>query len=143
MFIIGDDIKAHRKRMRYTHEELAHALGISRQTLMNWEKGASVPSLEDAAKLAKVFDITLDDLVGKKTSAKLGPDEREFWGTVTVKKGGMVIIPQKILDHMDIRWGDELLVVTDVERGLEFLPKDILWEKNLEKNFRGEKIVQY
>ena len=135
MFIIGDEIKAHRKRMRYTHEELAHALGISRQTLMNWEKGASVPSLEDAAKLAEKFEIPVDALVGIKHSSKLGPNGREFWGTVTVKRDGVVIVPQEILDHLGIRWGDELLVTTDLERGIEFLPKDILWERVLEKNF--------
>ncbi len=125
---------------RYSREELASVLGVSRQTITKWENGSSVPNIEDAKKLAKVFHLSLDELVGNDVCGKLGPDEKGFWGTVSVKNGGYVMIPKKVLDFMDIRWGDELLIVTDIERGIELLPKDILWESLLKKYSSCEKI---
>ena len=141
--MIGDEIKFHRIAKRYSREELASVLGVSRQCLTNWERGVSIPNIEEVAQIAKVFQMSLDDLVKNKVCPENGPREHEFWGTVRVKNGGEIKIPRKMLDHLDIRWGDELLIVTDVERGIELLPKNILWEKNLEKNFRGERLFEY
>ena len=33
------DIRAYRKRLRMTQEELAEALGVHPQTISNWERG--------------------------------------------------------------------------------------------------------
>ena len=42
---------------------LAEELGVSRQSVSKWETDASVPELEKLLKMAKLFGVTLDELV--------------------------------------------------------------------------------
>lgn len=51
-----------RKAKKLTQEKLAKACGISRQTIYEYEKGLYIPKLDNAGKLAKVLDVTLDYL---------------------------------------------------------------------------------
>lgn len=55
------------RRFRFEHnemtqEQLAIAVGCTRQTIFALEKGRYVPSLGLALKIAKVFQTTVDDL---------------------------------------------------------------------------------
>jgi len=45
-----------------TQDDLAEALGVSRQTIISLEKGRYNPSLELAFKLAGVFGCRIEDL---------------------------------------------------------------------------------
>ncbi len=45
-----------------TQQELATAVGVTRQTIMAIEKGKYSPSLEVAFKVAAVFDKNLDEV---------------------------------------------------------------------------------
>ena len=63
---IGNKISELRKKNNYTQEELAEKLNVSRQTISKWELNETSPSLEDAAKLAKIFHVSLNELVGEE-----------------------------------------------------------------------------
>lgn len=63
---IGNKISELRKKNNYTQEGLAEKLNVSRQTISKWELNETSPSLEDAAKLAKAFHVSLNELVGDK-----------------------------------------------------------------------------
>ena len=52
--------------MGITQEELAEEMGVSRQTISSWEANVTSPDLESAAKLARYFKVSLDDLVDDK-----------------------------------------------------------------------------
>lgn len=52
-----------RKSYGYSQEELAYKLDVSRQSVSKWESGQSIPDLERLIEIAKIFDITLDELV--------------------------------------------------------------------------------
>jgi putative transcriptional regulator len=56
------DIREFRKRAGFTQEELADALGVSRQTIISIERGRYVPSLSLALKIAKFFGCSTDDM---------------------------------------------------------------------------------
>ena len=45
-----------------TQQELAAAIGVARQTIIAIEQGKFCPALESALRLAKVFDVPVDDL---------------------------------------------------------------------------------
>lgn len=45
-----------------TQEELAHAVGVTRQTIISIEKGRFVPSTLLALKLAKFFKKPVEDI---------------------------------------------------------------------------------
>jgi putative transcriptional regulator len=55
-------IKEHRTRLDLTQEELARAVGVSRQTIISIERGRYIPSLPLALKFAKFFDKTVDEI---------------------------------------------------------------------------------
>ena len=62
---IGEKISELRKKNNLTQEELAEKLSVTRQTISKWELGETSPSLDDAATLASIFQVSLDTLVGK------------------------------------------------------------------------------
>lgn len=54
-----------RKASGMTQEALAGKVGVKRkQAVSNWENGNSMPSLKCALKLAEIFGVSLDYLVG-------------------------------------------------------------------------------
>jgi len=55
-------IKELRARYDMTQDDLAKAVGVTRQTIVYLEKGTYNPSLELACKVAKVLKTTLNDL---------------------------------------------------------------------------------
>ena len=64
---IGNTISELRKKNNMTQESLAEKLNVTRQTISKWECNETSPSLEDASKLAKIFNVSLDELVGSKS----------------------------------------------------------------------------
>ncbi|MCL4168012.1 UNVERIFIED_CONTAM: hypothetical protein GTU68_050579 [Idotea baltica] len=54
-------LKVERAILDLTQEELAKAIGVSRQTINSIEKGRYVPSTELALRLSKVFDKPVND----------------------------------------------------------------------------------
>ena len=52
-----------RKGRGISQEELANAVGVSRQAVQKWEAGASTPDLNNLSALAGYFSVTLDYLV--------------------------------------------------------------------------------
>lgn len=55
-------IKVYRAMHDLTQEALAHALGVTRQTILAIEKGKYDPSLELAFRIAKYFETTIEEI---------------------------------------------------------------------------------
>ena len=55
-------IQEMRKAMRVTQNELADAVNVSRQTIISLENGKYNASLILAHKIAKYFDVTIEEL---------------------------------------------------------------------------------
>ena len=51
-----------------TQEFLADRLGVSRQAVSKWEKGQSDPSTTNLIALAKIFDITPEEMLKEITA---------------------------------------------------------------------------
>jgi len=62
--MIGDKILELRKKNDLSQEKLAEKIDVTRQTISNWELNTTVPDLKQASELAKVFNVSLDELVG-------------------------------------------------------------------------------
>ncbi|MGD0080746.1 MAG: helix-turn-helix transcriptional regulator [Methanoregula sp.] len=54
-------IKVFRAMHDLTQEDLAQAIGVTRQTILAIEKGKYVPSLDLAFKIARYFNVTIEE----------------------------------------------------------------------------------
>lgn len=64
--MLGEKIIKERKNHRLSQEELAEMIGVTRQTISNWELNETSPDLKQAQKLSEIFNISIDELIGKK-----------------------------------------------------------------------------
>jgi len=55
-------IKVFRAMHDMTQEDLAQAVGVTRQTILAIEKGKYVPSLDLAFKIARNFNVTIEEV---------------------------------------------------------------------------------
>lgn len=51
-----------RKKYKYTQEELAKKLGVTRQTIISIEQGKYIASLPLALKIARIFEVPVEEL---------------------------------------------------------------------------------
>lgn len=58
-----------RKAKGWSQEQLGEKIGVSRQTVSKWELGDTTPEMEKLIALGDLFDISLDELVGREAAA--------------------------------------------------------------------------
>lgn len=61
---IGKRIMYHRKRLSLTQDQLAEQLDVTAQAVSKWENNQSCPDIATIPKLATIFCITTDELLG-------------------------------------------------------------------------------
>jgi transcriptional regulator with XRE-family HTH domain len=61
--ILADKIISQRKKNGWSQEELAQAVGVSRQAVSKWEGAQSVPDLDKVLRLAQLFGVSTDFLL--------------------------------------------------------------------------------
>lgn len=59
---IGNKLKNYRIKNKIKQDELAKTLGISNKAVSKWETGKSLPSIKTLTRLAKIFDVSLDEI---------------------------------------------------------------------------------
>ena len=59
----GNNLRAQRKKLGLTQEQLAEKLGYDRSTYSYYEIGRTEPSISTLCKLSRIFGVTLDQLV--------------------------------------------------------------------------------
>ena len=62
---IGESIKNNRLVANLTQVQLATQIGVTHAAVSYWENGVNLPNIADCIKMADVFDISLDELVGR------------------------------------------------------------------------------
>ncbi len=61
---MGKRIMAHRKRLGLTQDQLAGQLGVTAQAVSKWENDQSCPDVMMLPRLAALFGVTTDELLG-------------------------------------------------------------------------------
>ena len=51
---------------------------------------------------------------------------KKFYGSVTVSERGQIVIPAEARKDFDIKTGDKLLVLADLEKGIVFTKADFM-----------------
>ena len=63
---IGKRISSNRKRLALTQEQLAEKLGVTAQAVSKWENDQSCPDIAMLPRLAEIFSISTDELLGSR-----------------------------------------------------------------------------
>lgn len=60
---LGDNLFNARKRSGLSQEDVAEKLGVSRQTISKWETDETLPDIQQAKKMALLYNLSLDELI--------------------------------------------------------------------------------
>ncbi len=62
---LSENIKFYRKALGLSQQKLAECLNAKNTLISNYETGYSTPDIYTLIKLADVFEVSLDELVGR------------------------------------------------------------------------------
>ena len=67
---LGKRILYHRKRLGLTQDQLAEKMGVTAQAVSKWEHDLSCPDVTAVPRLAELFGISTDELLGVPRAAE-------------------------------------------------------------------------
>lgn len=116
----GEQLKKIRKENKLTQEQMATQLHISRQAVSNWENNKNLPDIEMTIKIAKVLQVSPDQLIlGDEIESGVVQEEKKseeenstrqekvrigflFIGTVLLIMGGeCIFIKANSVEYVD------------------------------------------
>ena len=68
---LGLTISKLRKEKGMTQEELAEKVNVSAQAVSKWENDISMPDISVLPVLAEIFDVSIDELLGREKAPKV------------------------------------------------------------------------
>ncbi|MEG1528186.1 MAG: helix-turn-helix transcriptional regulator [Clostridia bacterium] len=89
---LGEKIAFLRKQKQYTQDQLAEKMGVTAQSVSKWENDVTSPDISSLPLLAKIFDTTVDDLLGATTIEQIQQSQ-----TLTNKEVKNLMLKIKIL----------------------------------------------
>lgn len=125
--LLSENLRVMRVKERYSMEDIAEIIGVSRQAVAKWESGETLPDIEKCVKLAKLYKVSLDALVNaplRMTQENNGEDGKYSFGITKVAEGGTVTIPREALNLFGIEDGDTVLVLCDEKKGMALVKCD-------------------
>jgi DNA-binding XRE family transcriptional regulator len=68
---LGNLMQVARKNKKRTQEELAKIIGVSKNTVSEWERGEMHPGFLNVKKYCDILEMSIDDLLGVKKNGFL------------------------------------------------------------------------
>ncbi|MCX4356892.1 MAG: helix-turn-helix domain-containing protein [Oscillospiraceae bacterium] len=125
-----NNLKLFRKQNGFTQEQVAEKLGVSRQAVAKWERGESVPDIENVIALADMYEVTVDSLVRNMTSlSDKRSDKKHMFGITRVNDKGQITLPKKCREVFGINTGDAILILGDEDKGIALVRVSEIFEK--------------
>lgn len=75
--IFSEKLMELRKQKGWSQEALGEAVGVSRQTVSKWELSETTPEMEKLIEISRLFDISIDELVGNESRQISEPEEKD------------------------------------------------------------------
>lgn len=75
----GEKLQSLRRRSGMSQDTLAEQLEVSRQAVSKWERDETMPETEKVVRIAKLFDVSLDELLlGKDPEPRAEPQYQPY-----------------------------------------------------------------
>ena len=113
--MLKDKIKELRKQHGWTQAELAKKLSVSQQTIGSWEVGRAEPNSDALTKLAQLFNVTTDYLLGRNQTPEWA-DEND-----------LVELDKMLDSNVNMAYGGETLTDEEKQRVKDVLT-GLFWE---------------
>lgn len=113
---IARNLTTLRQINKYSQEDVAEQIGVSRQAVAKWESGESIPDIVNCDALAQLYNVELNDLIHYdqgQTGLNIPPRGKHIFGTVRVGERGQIVLPKQSRDVFKIKPGDRLVVLGD------------------------------
>ena len=88
--VVGNLIRRQREAMRMTVAQLAQKIGVSRNTITNYEAGKTEPTASDLVRLAMALGCAIQDLL--QANADATPPRFAFRAHVALKKDPSILV---------------------------------------------------
>ena len=115
---IGSIIKNARNEAGLSQEQAAENLGVSRQTISNWETGKTYPDIISVIRMSDLYSVSLDRLLKEETSVKQSYRSYLEESTNTVKSNEKKSILALVLTTLGI-WVLSLLAFVLIHTGID------------------------
>ena len=97
--ILADKIVSLRKKAGWSQEDLAEKLGVTRQSVSKWERAQSVPDMDKAVMMSRLFggstDFLLKDELEEETPCAAAQDDDTPLCRVTMKQASAYLALRK------------------------------------------------
>lgn len=119
---LGKKLKEARTEAGLKQEELAKTIGVSRQTVSNWENNRSYPDIASVLRLSELYGITLDEMLKEDQNLRAHFEDRaakkkRFW-QLALEYGLVMEIVGILLAGQDF---------TGAGYGLQILGSIVVW----------------
>ena len=129
---LGKQIKMYRLENKFSQEELANRIYVSRQTISNWENDKSYPDINSLVLLSEVFKVSLDKLI--KGDVEIMKDVIRKEEVDKMKRYGRIYTIMLIVTVVSV-------VPLNMWLGVwSFIPWGIIWMVSMYFAFKIEKI---
>ena len=75
---LGEKLKSYRTSKGLSQEKIAAMLDVSRQAVTKWEANQATPSSDHLISLAKLYYVSLDELMGKQAEVPAEEQKQQF-----------------------------------------------------------------
>lgn len=95
--MFGLRLRALRNEKKLTQDELGKLLNVSGKTIGTWERDSRQPNIEAINKLASIFDVTTDYLLGNSNEKQ----PQKYYNLSDKEKNDIAIQAEKLMEGIE------------------------------------------
>ncbi len=137
---LGDKLIKLRKENKMSQDDLAESLGVTRQSISNWENYKNYPDINTIIKISDVFNVSLDVLL-KSDTKMISEMDKKIRNSKKYKN--ILIIIGIILGIIILFFGIYTIIYFNTKADLEESFNQTLTENNFKKNRDGYYSMKY
>jgi len=115
---IAENLRLLRSQRGDSLEAIAEIIGVSRQAVAKWESGETYPDIVNCLRLARLYKISLDELVSSQLQPAIEESRERVMGMIRLSDSYGLTLPQNLVSLFDIQAGENLLLLADKQQGI-------------------------